>query len=129
MIPANLFESAELFSRYPRDCMVDGGSIPTQAADSVSIYPDSLDDMEQKIGSSVKGGMEQETSENTPSHNLPRIDFNDERKGRENDNDSNQQQRNVYTRIVGEWAVMLSGEAYTSPEKILRFRSSNRSIL
>ena len=65
MIPANLFESAELSSRNPRDCMVDGGSIPTQAADSVSIYPDSLDDMEQKIGSSVKGGMEQETAEKT----------------------------------------------------------------
>ena len=25
MIPANLIESAELFSRYPRDCTVDGG--------------------------------------------------------------------------------------------------------
>ena len=61
--------------------------------------------------------MEQETAENTPSHNLPRIDFNDARRGRENDSDSHQQQRNVYTRIVGEWAVMLSGEAYTSPEK------------
>ena len=85
--------------------------------------------MEQKIGSSVKGGMEQETAENTHSHNLPRIDFNDARKGRENDSDSHQQQRNVYTRIVGEWAVMLGGEAYTSPEKLLRFRSSNRSIL
>ena len=40
------------------------------------------------------------------------MDINVERKEREND--SNQQQINSYTRDVEEWAIVLSGEAYTS---------------
>ena len=40
------------------------------------------------------------------------MDTNVKRKEREND--SIQQQINSYTRDVEEWAIMLSGEAYTS---------------
>ena len=62
MIPANLFKSPKVSSRSPMDCIVAGGPLPTQAADCVGLYPESLEDMNQKISSSVEGGMEQETT-------------------------------------------------------------------
>lgn len=103
---------AELHSRNLGTCMVVERPFPSRALDALSIYPEYLEDLDQKLTSSVEGGLQQEITERARFFSQPDMDTNVERKEREND--SIQQQINSYTRGVEEWAIMLSGEAYTS---------------
>ena len=102
---------AELHSRNLGNCMVVERPFPSRALNALSIYPEYLEDLGRKLNSSVEGGL-QEITERARFFSQPDMDTNVERKEREND--SIQQQINSYTRDVEEWAIMLSGEAYTS---------------
>ena len=103
---------AELHSRNLGNCMVVERPFPSRALNALSIYPEYLEDLGRKLTSSVEGGLQQEITERARFFSRPDMDTNVERKEREND--SIQQQINSYTRGVEEWAIMLSGEAYTS---------------